>query len=82
MEANLELGLEVDARSYRLPAEILRALGVTRVRLLSNNPLKVKALEDNGIDVARLPAQTEAGERALKYLQVKKEKLGHLIEGF
>jgi GTP cyclohydrolase II len=82
VEANLELGLEVDARSYRLPAEILRSLGVTRVRLLSNNPQKVKALEDNGIEVVRLSAHTEAGERALKYLQVKKEKLGHLIEGF
>jgi GTP cyclohydrolase II len=82
VEANLELGLEVDARSYRLPAEILRSLGVTRVRLLSNNPQKVKALDDNGIEVVRLSAHTEAGERALKYLQVKKEKLGHLIEGF
>lgn len=82
VEANLELGLEVDARSYRLPAEILRSLGVTRVRLLSNNPLKVKALEENGIEVVRLSAYTEAGERAHRYLQVKKEKLGHLIDGF
>lgn len=82
VEANIELGLEVDSRSYRLPAEILRSLGVARVRLLSNNPQKVKALEDNGIQVVRLPAQTDAGERALRYLQVKKEKLGHLIEGF
>lgn len=82
VEANVELGLEIDARSYRLPAEILRSLGITKVRLLSNNPQKVKALEDNGIEVVRLPANTEAGERALRYLQVKKEKLGHLIEGF
>lgn len=82
VEANLELGLEVDARSYRLPAEILRSLGVTQVRLLSNNPQKVKALEDNGIAVVRLPAHTDAGERARQYLRVKKEKLGHLLEGF
>jgi GTP cyclohydrolase II len=82
VEANVELGLEIDARSYRLPAEILRSLGVVRVRLISNNPQKVKALEDNGIGVVRLPAHTEAGERASRYLQVKKEKLGHLIEGF
>lgn len=82
VEANVELGLEIDARSYRLPAEILRSLGISKVRLLSNNPQKVKALEDNGIEVVRLPANTEAGERALRYLQVKKEKLGHLIEGF
>jgi GTP cyclohydrolase II len=82
VEANIELGLDIDARSYKLPAEILRHLGVKRVRLLSNNPMKMKALEDAGIEVARLSAQTEAGERAMKYLQVKKEKLGHLIEGF
>jgi GTP cyclohydrolase II len=82
VEANVELGLEIDARSYRLPAEILRSLGVTRVRLISNNPQKVKALEDNGIEVVRLSAHTDAGEQALKYLQVKKEKLGHLIDGF
>jgi GTP cyclohydrolase II len=82
VEANIELGLEVDSRSYHLPAEILRSLGVPRVRLLSNNPGKVKALENHGIEVVRLPAHTEAGERALRYLQVKKEKLGHLIDGF
>ncbi len=82
VEANVELGLDIDARSYRLPAEILRSLGILKVRLLSNNPAKIQALEDAGVKVERLPAHVESDERALAYLRVKKEKLGHLIDGF
>jgi GTP cyclohydrolase II len=81
VEANLQLGFEADLRNYELPAEILRHLGVSKVRLLSNNPEKIAALESAGILVERLSAETDAGEAAEAYLRVKKEKLGHLIEG-
>lgn len=80
VEANLQLGLDVDLRNYELPAAIVRHLGVPRVRLMSNNPDKIAALEAAGIEVQRVSAETDAGEDAESYLRVKKEKLGHLIE--
>lgn len=82
VDANLQLGLEVDLRSYQLPAQILRMLNIHQVRLLSNNPEKIQALEAVGIRVERVAALTDAGEDAQEYLRVKKEKMGHLIDGF
>lgn len=82
VEANLQLGLDVDLRSYQLPAEILKSMGIRQVRLMSNNPEKINALESAGIRVERVSAITDAGETAQDYLRTKKEKLGHLIEGF
>ena len=80
VEANERLGFKADHREYRLPAEVLKALGVSRVRLLSNNPDKVAALERGGVRVVeRVPCEVEAQAPAKKYLKVKKQKLGHLL---
>jgi GTP cyclohydrolase II len=80
VEANQQLGLAADARAYALPASILHALGVRQVRLLTNNPDKVAALERSGVQVVeRVPCQPEAlSAHARKYLQTKRAKLGHL----
>ncbi len=82
VEANEKLGFEADLRDFTLPAEILRHFGVTRVRLLSNNPLKIEALERTGIQVIeRVPCQIPHAASAEEYLRTKKNKLGHLLEG-
>ena len=78
VEANVELGYEVDCRSYQMPVEILKLLGVRRLRLLSNNPKKVEAVQAAGIEVVeRVPADVEAHESHQKYLRTKREKMGH-----
>ncbi len=83
VEANVELGYDNDYREYKLPAEMLRQLGVTQVRLISNNPDKVAALEKAGIRVVeRVPAEVEAYEHSQNYLRTKKEKMGHLLTGW
>ena len=80
VEANEELGLKADYRQYSLPVEILKALGVKRLRLLSNNPEKVKAVEDAGIEVTeRVSAEVEAYPTSEAYLKTKKEKMGHIF---
>jgi GTP cyclohydrolase II len=80
VEANVELGFKADEREYELPAQVLKALGVLRLRLLSNNPKKVAAMEAAGITVMeRVTAEVEPSEHAEKYMQTKKEKMGHLI---
>ncbi len=80
VEANEQLGFAADHRDFALPAAILRALGIGAVRLLSNNPDKIAALERAGIRVVeRVPCAPEpASDFAREYLRVKKEKLGHL----
>jgi GTP cyclohydrolase II len=80
VEANEKLGFKADHREFALPAEMLKALGVKKVRLLSNNPDKVAALESAGIDVTeRVPCEVIPSEHAEEYLRTKKEKLGHLF---
>jgi len=80
VEANEKLGFKADHRDFQLPAEILKALGVTRVRLLSNNPDKVEALERAGVRVVeRVPCEVDPSPHAEEYLKTKKEKLGHLF---
>ena len=80
VEANERLGFKNDYRDFSLPAEILKALGVTRVRLLSNNPDKVNALETAGVKVVeRVPCEVTPSPHAEEYLRTKKEKLGHLF---
>jgi GTP cyclohydrolase II len=80
VEANERLGFKADHRDFALPADILKALGVSRVRLLSNNPDKVAALEHAGIQVTeRVPCEVPLSEHAEEYLKTKKEKLGHLF---
>jgi len=80
VEANRELGFEDDSRDYSFCAAALRVLGVREVRLLSNNPDKVKQLERAGVRVAqRVPCQPRISRRARRYLRTKREKLGHLL---
>ena len=80
VEANHRLGFAADSRDYRFSAQALRRLGVRRVRLLSNNPEKVRQLEEAGIRVVeRIPCQPRASRASRAYLQAKKIKLGHLL---
>jgi GTP cyclohydrolase II len=83
VEANEQLGFESDLRDYALPAAILRYFHLKSVRLLSNNPEKVEAVESAGVRVAeRVPCIAEVLESTEAYLRTKKEKMGHLLEGF
>ncbi len=80
VQANEELGFKADHREFQLPAEVLKALGLKQVRLLSNNPQKVAALESAGIKVVeRVPAEVEPHAASERYLNTKKEKMGHLF---
>jgi GTP cyclohydrolase II len=80
VEANERLGFEADLRAFALPAGILKALGVSKVRLLSNNPDKIAALERGGIEVVeRVPCEVTPSSHAEDYLKTKKEKMGHLF---
>jgi len=80
VEANEKLGFKADHRDFTLPAEILKALGVTGVRLLSNNPDKVEALERAGVQVVeRVPCEVIPSPHAEEYLRTKKDKMGHLF---
>lgn len=80
VEANERLGFKADHREFALPAEVLRAIGVYQVRLLSNNPDKVAALENAGIRVVeRVPCEVSPTPHAEEYLKTKKAKLGHLF---
>jgi len=83
VEANERLGFEPDLRDYELPGAILRYFGLQSVRLLSNNPEKVGAVERAGIEVAeRVPCLADVLDSREAYLRTKKEKMGHLLEGF
>ena len=80
VEANERLGFKADHREFALPAEILKSLGVHQVRLISNNPEKVEALERAGVKVVeRVPCEVAASAHSKDYLRTKKEKLGHLF---
>jgi GTP cyclohydrolase II len=79
IEANLELGFRADYREFELPAEILKALNLPAVRLITNNPEKVAALEAAGIRVVeRVPATIPSEPTFERYLETKREKMGHL----
>jgi GTP cyclohydrolase II len=81
VEANEKLGFKNDYREYALPVEVLKALSVKQIRLLSNNPDKVEAVENAGIEVIeRVPCEVEPGSSYSEaYLKTKKEKMGHLF---
>jgi GTP cyclohydrolase II len=82
VEANESLGFAADAREYEFTAKILKKLGATRIRLLSNNPDKIRQLESAGIRVVeRVPCQPRLSKISRAYLQTKKRKMGHLLEG-
>jgi GTP cyclohydrolase II len=83
VEANVKLGFKPDHRQYSLPVEVLNKLGIKRVRLLSNNPEKVAALENGGIEVVeRVPCEVEPHKYTESYMKTKKEKMGHLLSTF
>ena len=80
VEANEQLGFEVDSRNYQQCAEILFDLGLCQVRVMSNNPKKLEALEAAGLRIVeRIPIEITPEEPATYYLKTKKEKLGHLL---
>ncbi len=81
VEANERLGLAIDSREYRQCAEVLFDLGLCKVRVMSNNPLKLRALEEAGLRVVeRVPLEVEPSDAALHYLRTKKQKMGHLLD--
>ena len=80
VDANLEIGAPVDAREYEMAAEILRDLGFLRIRLMTNNPAKIEALDAAGIEVVdRVPLVTEPGAHNERYLQTKRQRMQHKI---
>jgi 3,4-dihydroxy 2-butanone 4-phosphate synthase/GTP cyclohydrolase II len=81
VEANLALGFKADLRDYGVGAQILRDLGVRRIKLLTNNPKKIVGLEGYGLTVvARMPIEMHPHAKNIHYLKVKKNKLGHMLE--
>jgi GTP cyclohydrolase II len=81
VEANVELGFEADYREYELPARVLKMLGVKQVKLMTNNPDKVAALESAGITVSeRVSAEVAPQETFAAYVRTKQEKMGHIVE--
>jgi 3,4-dihydroxy 2-butanone 4-phosphate synthase / GTP cyclohydrolase II len=81
IEANERLGLAVDLREYRQCAEVLFDLGLCQVKVMSNNPLKLQALEEAGLKIVeRVAIEVEPPKCAAHYLRTKKEKMGHLLE--
>jgi 3,4-dihydroxy 2-butanone 4-phosphate synthase/GTP cyclohydrolase II len=82
VDANLELGLPSDSREYGIGAQILVDLGVTTMRLMTNNPTKYGGLEGFGLDIVeRVSIQPVANPENIKYLRTKRERMGHLLEG-
>lgn len=81
VDANIHLGLEVDARHYNIALEMLEALGVFRVRLLTNNPEKIEALEHSQVElVCRVPLIIKPQAENFKYLKTKQDEMGHLFK--
>lgn len=81
VEANEKLGFPADKRDYGIGAQILRDLGITKMKLLTNNPKKFAALAGYGLEIVeRISIATEPKEENKHYLRTKKEKLGHMIE--
>jgi GTP cyclohydrolase II len=82
VDANVSLGFAADAREYDFPGQILKKLGVRKIRLLSNNPDKVRQLESAGVKVVKLvPCQPRISKISRGYLETKKSKMGHLLRG-
>ena len=81
VDANLHLGLEVDARHYDIAIEMLKALHINRIRLLTNNPEKIEAFDASSIDVvSRIPLIIAPNDRNRDYLQTKRRDMGHLFD--
>ena len=83
VEANIELGFSPDVRDYGVGAQILVDLGITTMRLLTNNPSKRAGLEGYGLQIVeRVPLQSEPNEENVNYLKVKRDKMGHLLDAY
>jgi GTP cyclohydrolase II len=83
IEANEQLGFESDLRNYELPGAILQYFGLKAIRLMSNNPEKVEAVEKAGVRVVeRVPCLADVLDTRIDYLRTKREKMGHLLEDF
>lgn len=81
VEANISLGFEADLRQYECCADIIKQLGLRRIRLMSNNPDKIAAVQKAGIEIVeRVSIEVEPHEKSLGYMKTKKEKMGHLLE--
>jgi 3,4-dihydroxy 2-butanone 4-phosphate synthase/GTP cyclohydrolase II len=81
IDANVELGLPVDSREYGIGAQILNDLGITTMRLMTNNPAKYGGLEGFGLEITgRVPVQTKPNPENIEYLRTKRERMGHLID--
>jgi 3,4-dihydroxy 2-butanone 4-phosphate synthase/GTP cyclohydrolase II len=81
VEANVKLGFKPDLRDYGIGAQILVNLGVQKMRLMTNNPKKIIGLEGYGLRIVeRVPIETKPHEKNVKYLAVKKNKLGHILK--
>ncbi len=82
VEANKKLGLVTDTREYGIGAQIIRDLGISKMKLLSNNPKKFAALTGYGLEIVeRVPIVITPKEENRRYLRTKREKLGHILEG-
>ena len=81
VQANIELGFSPDARDYGVGAQILVDLGISRMRLLTNNPVKRAGLEGYGLDIVeRVPLESDPNPENIRYLETKREKLGHILD--
>ena len=82
VDANIELGLPIDSREYGIGAQILNDLGITTMRLMTNNPAKYGGLEGFGLEITeRVPVESVPNPENIDYLRTKREKMGHLLEG-
>ena len=82
VEANVALGLPVDSREYGIGAQILNDLGITTMRLITNNPSKFGGLDGFGLEITgRVSIPAQPNQHNINYLRTKVEQMGHLIEG-
>ena len=82
VEANLQLGFEPDLRDYAVCGQIIRDLGMSSIRLLTNNPDKVDAMQGLGLTVVeRVPIEARVGEHNRRYLETKRDRMGHILTG-
>jgi len=83
VEANLALGFPADLRDYSVGAEMLLDLNIKKLRLLTNNPDKISGIERYGLEIVeRIPIETIHKKECEYYMQVKKEKMGHILESY
>lgn len=82
VEASLRLGIKPDERDYTVVSDILKSMDITQVKLMTNNPDKIKSLKDNGVDVERVSIEVEPSKHNLSYQRTKKNKFNHILDKF